>query len=1705
MKLKARINGVDYDIVQGAAFTDNFNETLDSATVCLDQVRKIDGVRQYDDVFIWNADESFDGYGGPRDIAELDGDVTIGGDKHTTGTWTDIYISSGGLTIEDKGAYFELSGQICQIWSCIFYGFTDHNEGECRYRGVRMDITAGFVTNEGTSQTEHTEDGFRIEAADGRAHGGIDSEIILTNGTHSFACSYSPDTQSFTVDKWQGATLIKWLQGSAVGYQVDSMNKTFDIQVHADDFSGDGIVDFSIEIVYRGRTYVFTMTGIEDVDEWTKVVTFANPDLSSLGITFVGDQNGEWNSEGLENRETTATDPSGILRATDGMSISNLMGVRDGTKKLPTFYKHLLFDKFPEEQVGLETGLYKCAIDLFSETKRLEKIPLPNISITQSLVQEKKRSCWFYMKEYVEAFSPKYKKVSNRNGHKWRYVSKYYLSESGTDRDGLIANLKDIFDNVICPEMSMTNPSLKDLLAQIMKVKDMIPVVKDDVIYGLDISHTVGDFSRKNVNFVKGSLSSDDFATDARREHSNALSQENSAHMVEYLGFRSPNSVFLTLDQLTLETRFPIYKINSIKMCYYKEAELVPAVGSSLPRVKKYFLCKQDITPLILQNTVRNTLSTNWHSFLSGRTVDNPHDFSNMDYEDFDGNKVTMDFAKQFKICTIGYDIGSNKLMGWGAKYQYLNVLWFKAECSYIENIVNLVDAINPYGLTNPLQLKGGEGYEGVTVPGGIMHIMPLDGDQDLLGQNPDENIAKKIKSIVFEVDYDAMYSGAIMHSKENIDRDDIVTVDNCSAALTVLESDGLFEREKMDRIGNKIFKMTARYDDDNGGADPSKVQKVGTYDKETDSIIYSREYQIYDNVILANYESTSEYVLKNYFTTVWAKYRTYSLMPYGESIRRAENVRKFLLLSKEKAYHENEGRGDEMLFGDAETARQFLSFVTPSKLDKESGTVRHDEKINCGYFVFYTGGDGNENTGIYLSDVNAFASGTSLCFNIATYDNISGGSYIDEMTADLKPAFNADDLLDYKTTQLWWNMVGSTDDAFVKNVGFSVCHLDNEAYFHDYLIPNPTVLRFYGEAYLKLPRAINTSDFLQSSSMSIGVSKKPLCKDNKEIIDMTMQFDYLAENRDEVVVSPWMSKLNDLIGHYDKFDRDGSLKTDYVGGVSITCFAYDSKPRFGIPASLHKAFIKIKASDFAALEPDDPFMLAEIGASFNVPKTPFSQYSWTSYKANGRGTLSLNKVSSVDAQNMSIGVSATFNGGYQLIINKIMEGDIVSSIFFSRTFAIEFRRTATSTEGGETYYYLEGDIPTEIVTVNLRDADENNMVSNVPAHYCVFQEGSDDPTELREANSSVAYASVSAESVEVRSFAKNMFVVASSAKADRRLEYTMYRYDAESDPAVNTFPEDFFVDAEASVENVFSVFEDESGAVGIYVNPSRYRNNQNIPFTVRSLQYYYRDDSGTMHFVFGVNLPDISRNDVVYDPFGIYLSAVSKRCMDVFDESHLVVGKAKNALLDPDQCFSDQYYEPVGRVPSTYQKAKYLESDGRQIIRIDGADVSNDTAIECEFMASGAADPVECMFGRWGADGLVMRRSEDGLILRVSARDSSLSTNPVAIDEGRRYLAKADSNGLSLNGIQVAWFHGVMYRMEPTHGIDAFGASLDGNMLGKGFVGRIYGMKVYQAGALAHDLVPCVRKSDGRPGLYDTANETFHANAGAGDLKYGF
>lgn len=1211
---------------------------------------------------------------------------------------------------------------------------------------------------------------------------------------------------------------------------------------------------------------------------------------------------------------------------------------------LPHFYRHYLVDNFTANLLNLKTKKYKYKIALFSETKGLEKIVCPNLTITQPLDVTLRRSCWFYLQQYVRLYSPKVRIAIGND--KWIYKQKYILDP----------DLENIFGNIDCPEMAFTAPTLRELLSKIMSVKDCIPTVHDGTISCIDVSKRNGDFlaDPEHINYIHESMSSAEYATVARREHEGALSQDHSTRCVEYLTFRNPSTALLTIEDLQLETRFPIYKINNITMCYYKEFDVynkdpykiitIPASEwETYPETHpndtdydplthttyywryygadgtKIMLVEQDMTKLVLQDTVRNAMAQDWEIYQS--------------------LPQNVDDMARFKVATVGYSIGSNKIQGWGTTYSYYPTRdffgvefasWFEVTRTYIENIFNLLDEIYPFGsalansliqgfainvddtyykdkytatrydtasnsravnrmgnrlrnLVSPFSVDDASNY-----PVWTKFVAMLVGEYDRQdGYGKVTNVSSKLKGFFFKIDYNAMTSAAVEYTKDGNFEKEIMTTDNQSSALTVLEADGIFEKEKMNRIGNKTFYIQGRYDtydqmnnlptDTNPGFNNilGAVYKFDTdypdsvQPDEDDVIIFHREYSIFDHEIKCNFLGMKDYVLRNYFTSVFAKYRTYNFMSYSESTNRAENIKQYIALSFDKLYYETTRK-----IANISTdffMSSFESSINPGELEN----IDYPNKINIAYFVLPDTNEENR----FASDVNCFASGGSLNFNFKTYDNVSNGIYIKDINTTGRLA---DGTQLKGSTQDWYLMPNSVSDPFVENFGCYISHYNAKAKFNKPFTHNYTTSEIdslYNDILFKMPLLPSDAEISNVMGNVYNFSK-----DNKEVLDVTFQIEPLNFEPNDIKYSDWFFKLNDAVSTYNKWEKDEYIKSfgSFQDDTSnIYCYAYEEELTSLRTVSGAAIVLKIKPE------------YLEFGTYLQY--TP--QAIWTYYRKNniepilGRGQKSgfygyiyrvncyISRISENNDSDIILNVNKTIK--YQEDTAPTIEtGEMKESKSEDVLFSY------LGTDGVYNYYQYK-----DSLTSNWQGAYEYQPVS------CgENMTGSNNYLNLNSSNSIVEEAGIYIQTTIPLTYYKNFYVGFSSNKIDDNIIRKTYKSVAEINAdGIELMPT-------ATVSDVFYRYNNYTLRVDT-------TNAEAYPEDITSIHVWYREGDqevegdGVYHFVFGVNTNGAEQKD-------IYMSVLSQRGVNVYNQGGIKVGEITN-YLDSDKTYGeDQYYE---------------------------------------------------------------------------------------------------------------------------------------------------------------------------------------------------
>ena len=397
--------------------------------------------------------------------------------------------------------------------------------------------------------------------------------------------------------------------------------------------------------------------------------------------------------------------------------------IENGIQK-PLFYKHLLIQEINEDIKRLDDErYYNYNIKMFSETKGMEIVQIPNYSLTQPLKKSYgKKTAIKCMEECLELYNPKIKIKKYEND--WVYQGKFSLSQE----------MYDLFSDVYPQDFSLNNPNLRDVFSQLMITKDNIPYVKDNVIYPLDITKRNGTFDKETDYVINGSIDSSDFCDNLKTNYSQAMSQENFTKNVELIGFRNSSNALMTLKNMQLELSFPIYKVKKVYMCYYTSCTVVKNeygddYNGQVPKKTYTFLCKQDITKLVKLEQERQYLSQDWDDF----ETENP---------------LSIDDLAKYKLCTVGYSIGSNVISGWGEMYTYPKG-WFDINKSYAENILDLMMKLYPFGIDGYEKvekeiIEKNTDFDGEKYDKSYFHLKP--NYNIIVPDDWNDNIAKQLK-----------------------------------------------------------------------------------------------------------------------------------------------------------------------------------------------------------------------------------------------------------------------------------------------------------------------------------------------------------------------------------------------------------------------------------------------------------------------------------------------------------------------------------------------------------------------------------------------------------------------------------------------------------------------------------------------------------------------------------------------------------------------------------------------------------------------------------------------------------------------------------------------------------------------------------------------------------------------------------------------
>ena len=663
-------------------------------------------------------------------------------------------------------------------------------------------------------------------------------------------------------------------------------------------------------------------------------------------------------------------------------------------------------------------GTYQVELQLCSETKELEGIICPELSITPNSLN---RTVYDYLVIYNNEYGKKIRvgtKASYTWENKWTYS----------------ANCATKF-NIPAPEMQWSMPTFRELITDLMQTCDCIPILVDNVIDFIDLTETGQEII--NRNYLRWSNDLSGYASDLKMNLQNVLQTRengitNSVFTVEMIPITS-DEYTITSDNFVLKTKYPILNIKSLKLVGY--------VAGNVYGVNPILKIK---------------------------------DFTNIDGYSLICEKKEYE-TKELLRTTGAYD--STKT---GAYYsQYQNY------CAYFNRNSNIIS-----GLTNQSKELGLFSYTNQTI----------DWWKYILYENDDDALFDMDwYSTFFIVEYETSTNQLLTVSKdEKVNNHEIM--DNQTNAWVDAYSQGNLEKQKANRVGNEIVLLNQRLEPSNYLLKAELGDYI--YDGEDKLICYQVEYQLYDKHMEVNAMLTKDYILRESFTGINSKIRTWKNA-------QDEAFEKHLISKKYCEFSFNNG-SDEVV-GSA------LSPLTETAITP----VKYAD-------VFFTTSD-NAHYGSFMTDIISRCFGTSFVLSTGMSDNATAGKIIDLGYNDLY----VNDINGWSTIKILNSSLIQSKGVPLKNSKYVDSNYENvysSVSFYSLFNISQVSIENNTEITTAQLQSLYANVFsypklTPSSAITIGGATFNNLKDNKEIPIFNVQYEYVSAENDIYVTHYFVKK----------------------------------------------------------------------------------------------------------------------------------------------------------------------------------------------------------------------------------------------------------------------------------------------------------------------------------------------------------------------------------------------------------------------------------------------------------------------------------------------------------------------------------------------------------------------------------------------------
>ena len=530
--------------------------------------------------------------------------------------------------------------------------------------------------------------------------------------------------------------------------------------------------------------------------------------------------------------------------------------------------------------------------------------------------------------DYIEQYMNEYcPKVRIATNDGYEYQNKFTWLDTASDARSLRR-----FRTIDCPEMQWNTPTLREVLNDLMMVDDCIPVLRKGILTFIDLTQiTLSVGADSYINYISKSRSSEDYVSELQVKLENVTNNidgvNNFVTVTEYVPYGIPDdSATMTTENIVLKTKCPIYNLKSVKIKF-------AALGlRSLDTTDIQEWFEADLTNLFGYGI---NLILEYQKWITKDIVFNEEPPSDI-----------ADWPK-YQNWSLYYTRGSNEIKNFYSKTKYIFVTNYLIQ-ALLAGIV-----------------KAKLGWSSMVFPVG----------------SPAQ--VCQFYDVLFKVEYETLDGCLFRASKNNYPEHDRVIIDNQTNSMVDSYLQGFLEYQKANRLGNEQLQINARYPASYTG------HKISIGDFYEDSIVYQCQYQYFKDHTEVNAIATKDYVLRDYFTGVKSKLRSWKIVSGSEALVR-HDLEKFYCEFSWTPHIESDGLD---VFGeDNDISGYFISPLTtfnqPSPV--KYGYIKSKWTDSSDDDYYYPDSDR-----YYAVDLMTRIVGNSLVFTFEMTDNYSAGTSV--------------------------------------------------------------------------------------------------------------------------------------------------------------------------------------------------------------------------------------------------------------------------------------------------------------------------------------------------------------------------------------------------------------------------------------------------------------------------------------------------------------------------------------------------------------------------------------------------------------------------------------------------------------------------------------------------------------------------------------